>query len=221
MKNVIATWSGGKDSCLAAYKAIQSGYNVSYLANTVSKEYGRVRFHGLSAAFIQKQAAATHIPLLQEVTTAENYRDEFKKNLSKGFLNNDIEGVVFGDIHLADCLEWANGICHDLGVETIEPLWHLKQEMILKKFIDAGFEAIVVSTQASLLGQEWLGRQIDSKFFSDIKKLKDIDACGENGEYHSAVTNGPLFRQRIKIQNAAPLLRDGYWFLNIKKSKLI
>lgn len=215
-KNVIATWSGGKDSCFATYKAMQAGYDVRFLANTISQEYQRVRFHGLAKGVIQQQAEAVGIPLLQQATTAENYAEEFKMNLRKG-LSSEIAGVVFGDIHLADCLTWANDICRDLGVVAIEPLWHKKQEDILREFIAAGFEAILVSTQANKLGKEWIGRKIDKAFVKDIAKLRDIDPSGENGEYHSLVLNGPIFRKKLQVMKAESVLRGGYWFLDIQK----
>lgn len=219
MKNVIATWSGGKDSCFAIYKAIQQGYYVSYLANTISQEYRRVRFHGLKAEIIQKQAELIGIPLLQQETSPENYEQEFKENLKKG-LSKNIDGIIFGDIHLVDCLAWANKICRDLNLIAIEPLWHIKQENILTEFINAGFEAIIVSTQANALGREWIGKKIDRAFISDIQKLTDVDVCGENGEYHTMVINGPLFKKKIEITKSEPILREGYWFLDIQEYKV-
>ena len=218
MKNVIATWSGGKDSCFATYKAIQSGFNVAFIANTISSDFKRVRFHGVRAEVIQAQADAIGIPLLQQETTPEYYEKEFKTNLQKG-LSKNILGIVFGDIHLDDCLEWAKKIAKNLSVEAIEPLWHMPQEQILKEFIDAGFEAIIVSTQGNILGKEWIGRKIDKSFLEDMHKLPKVDACGENGEYHSLVTNGPIFKKKIDIIKSEPIFRDGYWFLDIQKYK--
>lgn len=218
MGNVIASWSGGKDSCLAFYKALCEGYKVSSLINTVSVEFRRVRFHGIESTLIQKQAQAISIPLLQRETTGERYEQEFKETLREA---TDIEGVVFGDIHLQHCREWAEKICGELGVKAIEPLWGRSPEDILLDFIDAGFEAIVVSTQASLLGKEWIGRKLDKEFLEDIRKCKNIDACGENGEFHTFVTDGPLFKKRINISESQKVLRDGYWFLDIRKYQLL
>ncbi|OGG24185.1 hypothetical protein A3A79_03265 [Candidatus Gottesmanbacteria bacterium RIFCSPLOWO2_01_FULL_43_11b] len=218
-KSAIATWSGGKDSCLAAYKAMKAGYTISYLANTVSREYKRVRFHGVEDTLIQKQAKAIGIPLLQQETTAKWYWKEFTANLRKGF-RKPIEGVVFGDIHLEECFEWSQKVCTDLSVHLVEPLWQKKPETILEEFINLGFEAIIVSAQANLFGKEWVGKTIDKSFLVDIKKLKGIDVCGENGEYHSLVLNGPMFKQKINILKSKPLYRDGYWFLDIQKYRL-
>lgn len=220
MKKVIATWSGGKDSCFATYKALKQGYEIAYIANTISKEYHRVRFHGLPSDIIQKQSEAIGIPLLQQETTPENYDEEFKTNLQKG-LSESSEGVIFGDIHLTDCFAWANKIARDIGIKAIEPLWHMPQEQILHDFCDVGFEAIIVSTQKSILGKEWIGRKIDKEFIRDIKMVKDVDYCGENGEYHSLVINGPLFNKALDIVKATPILRDNYWFLDIQEYRLV
>jgi diphthine-ammonia ligase len=219
MKNVIATWSGGKDSCFAAYKATQQGYSLTHIANTISDDYRRVRFHGLRAEFIQAQAQAICIPLLQQETSPERYETEFKANLRRG-ISDDTYGVVFGDIHLEDCLAWAKKVTADLEVKAIEPLWHMPQEQILSEFIDAGFKTIVVSTQANVLGQEWVGRIIDQSFLEDISRLPNVDACGENGEYHSVVVDGPLFKRPIEIIKAESVLRGNYWFYDIQEFQL-
>ena len=165
---------------------------------------------------IQVQAHAVGIPLLQKETSADHYEQEFKENI-RSVIAHGIQGVVFGDIHLRDCLAWARKVCSDLGVEAIEPLWGIDPEKILSDFIKAGFKAIVVSTQADLLGEEWVGRTLDASFLRDIRNVKTIDPCGENGEYHTLVIDGPMFKQRIHIEESQKVLRQGYWFLDIKK----
>ena len=198
---------------------MQSGYQVAYLANTVSKEYKRVRFHGVEAGMIERQAQALEIPLLQKETSGEEYEKEFKENLERG-LTPGVAGGVFGDIHLENCLAWANRVCKDLGVKAIEPLWGRKPEKILSDIIESGFEAVVVSTQADLLNESWVGRKLDPSFLEDIGRMKNIDACGENGEYHTLVVDGPIFKQRINIRESRKVLRQGYWFLDIQDYQL-
>ena len=219
MKKVIVSWSGGKDSCLACYKAMQDGYKISYLLNTISKEYKRVRFHGFKETLVQAQSEALNIPLLQKETTGESYEQEFK-DIIKTVIPEGIAGVVFGDIFL-HMREWADKVCADLKIKSIESLCGRNSEEILLDFIDSGFEAIVVATQANLLDERWLGRKLDRSFLKDIKKLKNIDVCGENGEYHTLVINGPIFKKRIEISKTEKVLRDGYWFLDIQEYKLI
>lgn len=214
-KSVIVTWSGGKDSCFAAYKAVQQGYTLTALANTISHDYQRVRFHGLPAAIIQAQAEAIGVRLYQVATTPERYEDEFVANLNQA-LTPEIIGIVFGDIFLEDCLAWANKVCQRLGVEAIEPHWGVPSKRLLHEFIESGFTAVIVSTQENILGKEWVGRVIDQSFYDDITQLDGVDPCGENGEYHSLVIDGPLFKQKIVLEQTAKIKRDGYWFLDIQ-----
>lgn len=218
MKNVIVSWSGGKDSCHALYKAMQSGYTPAYLANTISDDYNRVRFHGVKDTVIQAQAAALGIPLLQKPTRADAYEEDYKDNLKSV---KNIHGLVFGDIFLPDCLIWANKVAKDMGTVAIEPLWKRKPLELLQEFIAAGFSAIIVSTQANLLGKEWVGRMINQSFIDDIQKLPAIDPCGENGEYHSLVLDGPIFQKRLEITKSEKVLRNGYWFFDIQEYEVV
>ena len=206
MSEVIVSWSGGKDSCLAAYRAAASGHTIKYLFNTVSAEYSRVRFHGVEDTVVQKQAEAVGIPLVQKSTNGESYEQEFEAGL-RSLSYRGVHGAVFGDIHLRHCREWAEGICRRVGLEAIGPLWGLSPHDVLGEFIEAGFEALVVSTQADKLGRESCGRRLDSAFLED-------------GEYHTLVTDGPLFKKRIDITEVGKVLRDGYWFLDIRRYAL-
>jgi uncharacterized protein (TIGR00290 family) len=216
----IVSWSGGKDSCQACYKAMLEGYDVAYLVNTVSKEYQRVRFHGIKDDVIQAQARAIGIPIFQKETSGENYESDFKKGVKSLISCKDIPFMVFGDIHLQSGLEWVEKVCKELGIKAIEPLWKIPTKEILLNFIDAGFEAYVTSCQAKLLGKEFVGRKLDKKFLEDASKL-GIDVCGENGEYHTLVVDGPIFKQRLNILETKKVLRDGYWFLDIRKYELV
>lgn len=212
---MVISWSGGKDSCLACYRAMKDGYQVSALVNSVSVEYRRVRFHGVKDDLIQLQAQALGVPLIQFSTSADHYERDYVQGLSS-IITPEVGGVVFGDIHLQHCLEWVEKICRDLGVKAIEPLWGQSSVDILSDFIEAGFEAIVVSTQANLLDEQWIGRKLNRQFLEDIRNLENIDACGENGEYHTFVIDGPIFKKRIEITDSQKIYRDGYWFLDIR-----
>lgn len=219
MNQAIATWSGGKDSTLATYKALKKGYKITHLANTISQEYRRVRFHGVTAELIQAQADAIGIPLLQTETTAKDYKKEFIDNVKRG-VTEETDALIFGDIHLDDCYQWADVVSKELGLKVLEPLWHMKQTDILQEFINSGFKAVIVSTQDTLLGREWVGRDIDETFLRDIVKIKNIDACGENGEFHTFVYDGPLFEKRLELNKTAVTQRDGYNFLDIQEFKV-
>jgi len=214
----ISSWSGGKDSCFACYQAICEGYNVSHLLNFISKEYKRVSFHGTEAKLIQLQAEAIGIPLLQKETTRNGYEQEFKDAV-KSLTPDGVKGMVFGDIYLQEHKDWVERVCRELGIEAIEPLWGQDPERVLLEFIDAGFEATIVSAKSALFDDKWIGRKVDREFLSHLKD-NNIDLCGENGEYHTFVTNGPMFQKKIKITKSQSIARDGYWFLDTLKYSL-
>jgi diphthine-ammonia ligase len=214
----IASWSGGKDSCFACYLALGQGYKISHLVNFISQEFKRVSFHGTEARLIQLQSQAIGIPLFQKETTRDGYEQEFKEAV-RSLLPSGIKGMVFGDIYLQEHRDWVERVCGDLGIEAVEPLWNKSTEEILTDFIDAGFEAIIVSAQAKLIDADWIGRRVDRSFMEYLK-AKNIDLCGENGEYHTLVVNGPLFKRRIEVTESKTINRDNYWFLDTVKYRL-
>jgi uncharacterized protein (TIGR00290 family) len=214
----ISSWSGGKDSCFAAYLALGQGYKISHLVNFISQEFKRVSFHGTEARLIQLQSQAIGIPLLQKLTTWESYEQEFKEAV-RSLLPKGIKGMVFGDIYLDEHREWVERVCGELGIEAIEPLWNKDTEEVFTGFVDAGFEAIIVSTSDELIDKGWVGQRLDRKFLSYLK-TRNVDLCGENGEYHTLVVNGPLFKRRIDIIESKTINRDNRWLLDTVKYRL-
>jgi uncharacterized protein (TIGR00290 family) len=208
----ITSWSGGKDSCLACHKAITNGFNVSYLVNLISKEYRRVSFHGTEAKLIQLQAEAVDIPLLQKETTWDGYEHEFKESV-RHLISSGVKGMIFGDIYLEEHRNWVDRICGELGIKAIEPLWGSTPEEVLIEFIDEGFEALIVSVNSSLFDKKWVGRKVDKDFLRYLK-ANNIDVCGENGEYHTFVIDGPIFKKKIEIIKSRVIKREDRWFLD-------
>lgn len=214
---VACSWSGGKDSSFACYKAIIQEFKVSYLINTVSQEYDRVLFHGIKSELARLQARLAQFPIVQPPINKDNYEEKYIKAAAK-LKEDGIEGIVYGDIALQDSRNWNEKVCEKLKVSPIFPLWGQLREQILNEFIDTGFKAIVTCTQANLLGKEWVGRQIDKEFIHELQSRQvgtNVDLCGENGEYHTFVTGGPLFKGEIKILETKKVLKNGYWFLDI------
>lgn len=192
------------------------------MVNMITEDGKRSWTHGLSAELLEVQSQAIGIPLIQRRTTMANYETEFK-NMLLALKQEGITGGVFGDIDLEEHRQWTNRICQQVDIIPYLPLWGRSQEVILKGFTGLGFEAIVVVARADLFSQEWLGRKINLDFLSHLSELKQtnqIQLCGEAGEYHTLVTDGPLFNQRIEILETNKVLRDGYWFLEILKYAL-
>jgi len=222
MHQVFTSWSGGKDSCFACYQATGNGRQVRYLLNMITEDGQRSWTHGLSSELLQMQAQAMGIPLMQKRTTMADYEVDFKKMLLT-LKQKGISGGVFGDIDIEEHRQWVERVCHEVAVTPCLPLWGQSQDAILKGFIASGFEAIVVAAKADLFGEEWLGRRLDRDFLEQLEKLretKDITPCGEAGEYHTLVIDGPLFGKRIEILEADKVLREEHWFLDIRKCDL-
>jgi uncharacterized protein (TIGR00290 family) len=125
-----------------------------------------------------------------------------------------IDAIVFSDIDLIENLNWVIRVCNDVGIPYIEPLWQLDRVRILNEFINVGFEAVVISAKADIFDGKWLGRRVDRVFIKDLLDpniTRGVDVCGELGEYHTLVVNGPIFKKRIKINAYNKILREDYW----------
>jgi uncharacterized protein (TIGR00290 family) len=223
MKKVISSWSGGKESCLACYRAIKHGYKVEYLLNFISKEYKRCCFHGIEARLINLQSKLIGIPLVQREVSSnmEEYEKEFKEAVFY-LKNNGIEGMVFGDVYLEEHKNWVERVCKDLGIQPIEPLWKIAPEKVIEVFINLGFKAVIVSCKADLFDEEFVGRYVDKNLLDELIERR-ICPCGENGEFHTFVVDGPIFQKRIEITKSQSVLRQGfwkYWFLDILEWRL-
>ena len=210
----IASWSGGKDSCLACWEAGRQGYEISHLFNTISEEYGRVRFHGTEARLIHMQAEAMGLELVQAPTRGETYAEDFKRALQP--LPPGVTGMVFGDMYNDLHLEWVQQICADLGVPAVEPLWGRDPDGALLAFLEAGFEAIVVCVDGRLIEESWVGQRVSLEF-REYLIGRGLDPCGENGEYHSLVVDGPLFQRGLEITEGRTVNNDGYFMLDTRR----
>jgi len=219
MEKVFVSWSGGKDCTLAAYQAMTNGFKVGYLINMATENGRKSWTHGLSSEVLKVQSRAMGIPLVQGRTTSEAYEDSFVKILLD-LKQKGVTAGIFGDIDVQAHRDWVERVCRKAGMTAHLPLWQKDQNGLLRDFIAARFEAVVVNVRADLLGEEWLGRRIDADFVRDINKRKDLTPCGEAGEYHTFVINGPFFKHRVAIAETNKALRDGHWFLEILKCEL-
>jgi len=222
MTKYAASWSGGKDSCFAYWKATSQGLKVSHLLNFINQDSTKAMSHGLDGKLIALQAQAMGLPILQQKVTWETYEAGFKDALEKLKLKG-ITGLVTGDIYLQEHKDWIDKVCGESAVRAVLPLWEMDTTQLLTDFIEAGFKAIIVSVKAQLLGKEWLGRQVDSKLASELSQLPgqlNIDVCGEGGEFHTFVYDGPAFKKPIKIGKAVPITRNDHWTLDILEYSL-
>jgi len=216
MEKAFVSWSGGKDCCQAGYLAQLEGYEIRYLFNMINPGVQRSCSHGIATRWIQLQSEALQIPLIQQPTSGNDYEKVFVESL----INLKKEGItvgIFGDIDFLPHLEWIQKVCDRAGIRPILPLWGKDQNAIMQNFIKAGFQSVVIATRADILDKEWLGRRIDDRFLADLAKLKQVTPCGEAGEYHTLVINGPFFKKRLEIQEYQVVRRQEHWFMDIQK----
>jgi len=213
MTEYAASWSGGKDSCFAYWKTVSEGLKVSHLLNFINADSTKAMSHGLDSKLIALQAQAMGLPILQQKVTWETYEAGFKDALEKLKLEG-VTGLVTGDIYLQEHKDWIDRVCGEVGVKALLPLWEIDSPRLLTDFIEAGFKAIIVSVKAKFLGKEWLGRQVDKKLAAELSQL-GIDVCGEGGEFHTFVYDGPAFKKPVKIGRAVPIARNDHWTLDI------
>ncbi len=207
------SWSGGKDSCLALYRAINEGCEVKRLLTMMCDDREGSRSHGLPPALVEAQSRALGIPLVTRRASWEAYEEQFLDALAQLRGEGIIHGV-FGDIDMQDHLDWVAGTCRRAGMTFTEPLWQNERARVVREFADAGFRAVIVSCDAAKVGPSYLGRDLTSALAEELSS-KGVDAAGENGEYHTFVYDGPLFSERVDFTPKGITGREGYLFLEL------
>lgn len=213
------SWSGGKDAALSCFRAMKD-YRITHLLNMAAEDGTVSRSHGIRADILELQAEAMGLPLVQQNCSWESYEGQFKRVVSD-LKKEGIRAGIFGDIDLETHREWVERVCGEVGVQAVLPLWGEEREAIIREFMAAGFEAVVVSTRVNMVGSEWLGRAIDGSFIRDISKISGVDLAGEGGEYHTFVTSGPIMKKRIAIRRTEPNRVGEHSFLNITEGELV
>lgn len=203
MTNAVAAlfcWSGGKDSAFALHDVRSSGeWDVRYLLTTLSSEHRRISMHGVREELLDMQAAAIGLPLIK-VWVGAGTNEEYERQMEAALLKAKAEGithVIFGDIFLEDLREYREQQLARVGMKAVFPLWKRNTEELVRSFIDKGFRTVICCVNDGWLGVEFAGREIDEKFLAGLPE--GVDACGENGEYHTFCYAGPIYRQPIGI----------------------
>lgn len=211
-KPVIVAWSGGKD-CTMALREIERGgeYAPAALLTTVTSGYERISMHGVRRSLLEAQAASLGIPLEEVVISprADNQEYESKMDAALAALRRatpGIAGVVFGDLFLQDIRAYRESMLDRVGLRAIFPLWGRDTRDLAARFTGLGFRAVAVCVDSTALGRSFAGREYDSSFVADLPA--GVDPCGENGEFHTFVYDGPLFANPVAHLRGEVVLRD-------------
>jgi len=209
-KNILISWSGGKDSSLALYEIQKSrDYEVAALITTITSDYDRVSMHGLRTILLDEQASSLNIPLEKIFISKNASNDEYESRLKEVLLKYKqlgIRDVVFGDLFLEEIKKYREDLLGKIGMECVFPIWKRDTVKLAKRFIELGFKAITVCVDSNVLGKEFAGREFDEHFLDDLPKA--IDPCGENGEFHTFVYDGPVFNTPISHELGEIVLKD-------------
>lgn len=213
-EKVLFAWSGGKDSALSLYELKRANsYNVSALLTTITKDYDRISMHGIRTVLLERQAESLGIPLEKVYITKEASNEEYEERIKDKLVSYQSRGVhcvVFGDIFLEDLRKYREDNLSAVGMKGIFPVWKRDTGELSRAFIDLGFKAVITCVDSKALDKRFVGRKFDKQFLSELPG--NVDPSGENGEFHSFVYDGPIFRKKILYKKGDVVLRDNRFY---------
>ena len=216
-QKILLSWSGGKDSAMTLYEIQKNqNYEVAALLTTVTEGYDRISMHGVRRILLERQAESLGLSL-HKITipikaTNEQYESAMKEAL-ESHLHQGIDSVAFGDLFLEDIKKYREENLAKVGMKGLFPIWKRDTREFAATFITLGFKAVVVCVNPKWLDPPFVGKIIDQSFLERLPS--QVDPCGENGEFHSFVFDGPIFRQKVGFTLGEPVLRDSFWFCDL------
>ncbi len=214
---VLMSWSGGKDSCIALYEIQRAqNYRVAALLTTLTRDYDRISMHGVRRALLERQATSLRLPLHQVFISKDATNGEYEKKMGEAFSvyrEQGIDSIVFGDLFLEDIRAYREQFLARHNMHGLFPVWKRDTSSFIKEFIELGFKAVVTCVNSKVLDQSFAGRIIDETFLSSLPP--HVDPCGENGEFHSFVFDGPIFTEAVRFSIGVTVSRNSFWFRDL------
>ena len=213
-KPFCCSWSGGKDSCLSLHRAVEGGAVAQALVTVFSENDTRTRSHGLHRSVVEAQAEALGLELRTVATSWDNYRENLV-GLLREARQDGMESVVFGDIDIEDHRDWELGVARDAGMRGWLPLWGSKRRSVLEEMWRLGLDARIIVVREGIVSRDYLGRSLQPAVAAALEEL-GVDACGENGEFHTIAIDGPLFRQPLVVIPGNHVKRADCWVEDLR-----
>jgi uncharacterized protein (TIGR00290 family) len=214
---VLVSWSGGKDSCFALYETQRAAeYRVAALLTTLTRDYDRISMHGVRRELLEEQAASLGLPLHQVFISKDASNDEYEMKMGEAlakYRDRGIDSIVFGDLFLADIRAYREQFLSRQMMHGLFPVWKRDTSSFIREFIELGFKTIVTCVDSRVLDQSFVGKTIDEDLLSSLPG--DVDPCGENGEFHTFVFDGPSFARPVKFSLGEIVLRESFWFCDL------
>jgi diphthine-ammonia ligase len=207
------SWSGGKDCCSALYR-VRDDYEIAAAVTMFDEAGARSRSHGLRPALLAAQVERLGLKHVTSRCSWDTYTDAFAAALEQ-LPAIGVTHVIFGDIMFDEHRAWTERLCAGAGLTAVQPIWGESTEHLLLEFLRTGGEALIVTARAEYLPASWLGRQLTDDMLSELAAL-GVDPCGERGEYHTLVTNTPLFSRPLAVLRRSYVLRSGCWALDLE-----
>jgi len=206
----IFSWSGGKDSAFALYKLKKGGKaSPRALLTTVTKDYSRISMHGVRESLLEKQAGSLGIKLEKVYITKFAGNTEYETAMRKLLIKYSTLGVthvVFGDIFLEDLKKYRVAKLKEAGLRGVFPLWNIDTRSLSRSFIKQGFKAVVTCADTDHIPASFCGREYNEAFLDDLPE--NVDPCGENGEFHTFVYDGPNFSRPVAFKPGRKVLKN-------------
>ena len=214
MKKFVTSWSGGKDSCFAMMKAMGNGFTPMVLLNMMN-ENGKVsRSHSIPKEILERQADMLELPIFTKPASWDVYEQIFIATLRELKELYQLDTAIFGDIDLQEHRDWEEKVCDATGLMAILPLWKQNRKELVLSMIESGIETYIVSCNDKM-GEFFLGKKITTPLIEQLEKI-GIDACGENGEYHTLVVNAPIFKNRVDVKFGMKSHNKNYWSIEMQ-----
>jgi len=214
---IVLCFSGGKDSLLALRELQRGGeWEIVALLTTVTEEFDRVSMHGVRRSLLRRQAESLGIPLVEVGVPPKSSNEIYEREMGRAFARfrqDGIATVAFGDIFLEDLRVYREGQLRAAGLNCRFPLWKRETAQLADEFCRDGFRAVTACVNPAVLDHTFVGREYDRSFLRDLPA--EVDSCGENGEFHTFVYDGPNFAKPIPVQTGAVVERDDFVYCDI------